>query len=334
MCCTSLRQSHRRPGFVRFRAEYGDGASIDSQPDKDDSDVPPIEKPAVAQTADELRLRGLPAEDVLKRVEQFFAEKFRYTTWLDEARRPRSNDTALARFLLNTRAGHCEYFATATVMLLREAGIPARYAVGFSVQERKGAQWIVRERHAHAWCLAWVNGAWRDVDNTPSSWSGVEAERASSWETLSDAWSRVWFEFSKWRWGKGEWKRYLIWLIVPLIALAAWRLMTQKQWNRARQKAAANGLSATRPGLDSEFYLVERRLKALGLDRRDGETLTAWLARIGHEEALLLPELSGLLTLHYQLRFDPAGLNGAERERLKSQSGKWVARNENSSVKR
>ena len=123
-------------------------------------------------------------------------------------------------------------------------------------------------------------------------------------------------------------------VIVPLIALAAWRLMTQKQWNRARQKTTANDWSAARLGLDSEFYLVEHQLKERGLDRREGETLTAWLTRIGHEGALHLTELSGLLTLHYRLRFDPAGLSGEQRELLRSRSKQWVARNENSSVKR
>ena len=41
---------------------------------------------------------------------------------------PRTEATPLADFLLRTRSGHCEYYATATVLLLRAAGIPARYA--------------------------------------------------------------------------------------------------------------------------------------------------------------------------------------------------------------
>jgi transglutaminase-like putative cysteine protease len=320
------------PGFVRFRALYDEGGSIDAPPDKDDGEVPGVERAAVTNLAAQLRLRDLPPEGALRTVAEFFAKDFRYTTW-QEPRRRRTNETALTEFLLKTRAGHCEHFATATTMLLRAAGVPTRYAVGYSVQEKKGAQWIVRERHAHAWCLAWVNGAWRDVDNTPASWAGIEAARASSWERISDAWSRVWYEFSKWRWGKGEWKRHLIWLVIPLIGLTVWRLMTQKQWSRARQKASANASVLAQLGLDSEFYLIEQKLLELDLERRGGETLAAWLARIGQEGGITTVGLAKLLTLHYRLRFDPAGLNAAERTALRSESMDWVGRNESLTAK-
>jgi len=321
------------PGFVRFRALYDEGASIDTPPDKDDSEVPGVERAAVTNVAGQLKLADRTPEESLKAVAAFLAKEFRYTTW-QEPRRRRSNDTALHEFLLKTRAGHCEHFASATTMLLRAAGVPARYAVGYSVQERKGKQWVVRERHAHAWCLAWVNGAWRDVDNTPASWAATEAARATGWEKISDAWSRVWFEFSKWRWGKGEWKRYLIWIVVPLIGLTVWRLMTQKQWSRARQKASTGTSALARLGLDSEFYLIERRLAELGLERREGETLASWLGRIGSEGGVSAAELARLLTLHYRLRFDPTGLNTGERTELKNETMEWLGRNGSLPAKR
>ncbi len=315
------------PGFVRYRALYDDGTSIDTPPDGGDLVVAPLEKPVIEQVGKELKLSGLRAEQALKTVEEFFANNFRYTTWLGEERRTRSAETALSRFLLKNRAGHCEYFATATVLLLREAGIPARYATGFSVQEKKGTQWVVRDRHAHAWCLAWVNGAWRDMDTTPASWSGIEAARAAFWERIADAWSRAWFEFSKWRWGKGDWKQYLIWLVIPLIAFAGWRLITQKQWNRARNKASDSPGGPARPGLDSEFFQIVQELAKLGLERRSGETLSAWLARIHTSEALKDGGLGPLLALHYRLRFDPAGLGQDGRSALSVQSEEWLHRN-------
>ena len=319
------------PGFVRYRALYDEGESIDTLPDSDDRDVPANERALIARVAEELGLANMTPEQALKAVAGYFARNFSYTTWLGERRWRRSNDTPLAEFLLKTRTGHCEYFATATVLLLRAAGVPTRYAVGYSVQEKKGDEWVVRERHAHAWCLAWVDGAWRDVDNTPGSWSAMEATRASAWERISDAWSKAWFGFSKWRWGKGEWRRYLIWVLVPLIGLAAWRLMSQKQWSRAGPKTSTRVGAVKRLGLDSEFYLIERRLIELGLERRDGETLSAWLTRISRESARDMADTRPLLTLHYQLRFDPAGLAPDERERLKKESALWVGRMESQS---
>jgi hypothetical protein len=313
------------PGFVRFHAVYEEGASIDTPPDKDDREVPGVEGAAVTNVIEELNLHGRAPEEALKTVATFLAKEFRYTTWQEPRRR--SNDTALREFLLKTRAGHCEHFASATTMLLRAAGVPARYAVGYSVQEQKGRQWVVRERHAHAWCLAWVNGAWRDVDNTPASWAAAEAARATGWEKISDAWSRAWFEFSKWRWGKGEWKRYLIWVVVPLIGLTVWRLMTRKQWSRATQKASPTANALARPGLDSEFYLIERKLAELGHERHEGETPASWLGRIGSEGGVGAADLKPLLLLHYRLRFDPAGLSIGERDGLTNQAMEWLGQN-------
>ena len=82
-----------------------------------------------------------------------------------------------------------------------------------------------------------------------------------------------------------------------------------------------------RLGLDSEFYLIERRLVELGLERCEGETLVAWLARIRREGDVSAADLTRLLTLHYRLRFDPAGLNTGERDALKSEATEWLGRN-------
>ena len=46
-----------------------------------------------------------------------------------------TNETALGRFLLHDRKGHCEYFATAMAVLLRHAGIPSRVVNGFASGE-------------------------------------------------------------------------------------------------------------------------------------------------------------------------------------------------------
>ena len=314
------------PGFYRVQSHYDEGASIDSPPDSFDEDIPKMERPALKQIADELMLHDLSPAKALKKVSEFFAREFQYTTWQGEPNRSQTNDSPLTRFLLKDRAGHCEHFATATVLLLREAGIPARYAVGYSVQERKGAEWIVRERHGHAWCLAWVDGAWHDVDTTPGSWVHTEATRATFWEKISDAWSNVWFTFSKWRWGPGEWKQHVLWLIVPLIALAGWRLMSQKQWNRARDKASDKGGRRSFPGIDSEFYLVEKTLAARGLERQPGETLAAWTKRVTTAQPAETQELTGLLSLHYRLRFDPSSLNARDRELFRTNVESWLAR--------
>jgi transglutaminase-like putative cysteine protease len=84
-----------------------------------------------------------------------------------------SNDCDPARpiadFLLNGKSGHCEYFASAAVALLRLQGVPARYVVGYYAHEPLGDGLVVRQRDAHAWAEAWIDGVgWVTVDATPA----------------------------------------------------------------------------------------------------------------------------------------------------------------------
>lgn len=90
----------------------------------------------------------------------------------------------LEDFVTTHRAGHCEYFAGALVMMLRSQNIPARMAIGY-----KGGEWNplgmyyqVQQLHAHAWVEAYLqrdqvpldslsredapNGAWLILDPT------------------------------------------------------------------------------------------------------------------------------------------------------------------------
>ena len=92
--------------------------------------------------------------------------------------------TPLGNFLLQRKTGFCEYFATATTLLLRMYGIPSRYVVGYAVFEksRLEGKYVVRKRHAHAWSEAFVDGRWIVVDSTPPNWKEKDLEQASIFE--------------------------------------------------------------------------------------------------------------------------------------------------------
>ena len=78
-------------------------------------------------------------------------------------------------FLQESHRGYCVHFATATVMLLRTMGIPARYVTGYSVKGIAGDWTIVTEDDAHAWVEYYVNGAgWIPLEPTPAV-SGTQA---------------------------------------------------------------------------------------------------------------------------------------------------------------
>jgi hypothetical protein len=322
------------PGLVIFDALYEPATTIDSPPDTNlDTYVPPKEMPALDQVIEELQLKQQSRRQVLHTLSAFFQDqhKFSYSSWQDLVERGRgTNVTPLARFLLRTRRGHCEYFATATVLLLRRLDIPARYAVGYAVHEASGKQYIVRQRDAHAWCMVWnrTSETWQDFDTTPASWAETEARRASPMQFLSDCWSRIVFEFAKFRWGQTHLRQYLLWGLAPVLVLLLYQIIFRSRRQNRPPNPDEAGAGTAWPGLDSEFYQVERKLVARGATRQPGEPLSAWLLRAGADPALadVRNRLRELLTLHYRYRFDPEGLNRTDRDALRREASGCLAR--------
>ncbi|MGH7347767.1 MAG: transglutaminase-like domain-containing protein, partial [Candidatus Rokuibacteriota bacterium] len=305
-------------GLVTYTALFAPDGPLDGPPIEADLHVPPRDAAVASLVAADLNLAGASPAEKVDTIAAYFRRNFRYSTWKGE--RPRK-ESALEEFLLNSRAGHCEYFATATTLLLRAAGVPARYAVGFSVQEwsRLEQRYIVRARHAHSWTLAYVNGAWRDVDTTPPVWADTEQSEASILEPLRDLWSFAGFLFSRWRWSEDDSGigRHIAWLLIPLVLLLVWRLYSRRRVGR-EGPGPRPGPAVARPGEDSEFYRIAERLQTAGLGRQAAEPPTTWIERIH------APDLAPILNLHYRYRFDPAGLSPSERESLKAHADAWL----------
>jgi transglutaminase-like putative cysteine protease len=76
---------------------------------------------------------------------------------------------AIDDFLFRTRVGFCGHYASAFVVLMRAASVPARVVTGYL-----GGEWIpyggyllVRQSEAHAWAEVWLEGrGWTRVDPT------------------------------------------------------------------------------------------------------------------------------------------------------------------------
>ena len=289
-----------------------------------DLQIPTNEIPALDAVVSELNLKGQSEEEALKTIGEFFETKFTFRMWQDADNRGEESSTPLSRFLLKTRAGHCEYFATATVLLLRDIGIPARYAVGYSVHEAGWNGYVVRQSDAHAWCLAWNDQKqiWEDFDTTPGT--GVESQhnRAALWVT--DAWWWVRFQFSKLRWGQTHLRNYILMGLVPVLVLLLFQILRRRKRRAAGKSAAPRAVAW--PGLDSEFYQIEKLMTERGLLRGPNETLADWLERASAEPSLaeLKDSLRALLRLHYRYRFDPNGLSDAHREELRREARAWL----------
>ncbi len=76
----------------------------------------------------------------------------------------------LAMFLFGVRRGHCEYFATAMAVMLRQVGIPSRLVNGFRAGDYNhlSNHWTVRQHDAHSWVEAYFPPyGWVEFDPTP-----------------------------------------------------------------------------------------------------------------------------------------------------------------------
>ena len=305
-------------GLVTYTTLFTQAGPLDAPPGEADLHVPSQEAAVAGRVVADLSLADRSPLEKVETIAAYFRRHFRYSTWKGERAR---KESALEEFLLSSRAGHCEYFATATTLLLRAAGVPARYTVGYSVQEwsRLEQRYIVRARHAHAWALAYVNGAWRDVDTTPAVWAETEQSETSFLEPAYDLWSFAVFLFSKWRWSEDDSGvgRYAAWLLIPLVLLLVWRLYSRQRVGR-EPAAAGPAVAVARPGQDSEFYRIADHLHATGLGRQTAEPRSEWIDRIH------AAELAPILDLHYRYRFDPLGLDATERATLRARAEAWL----------
>src|SRR5262245_26266228 len=88
---------------------------------------------------------------------------FRY----DESPATGSSEPLLT-FVTRTKAGYCQHFAGAMMLMLRMLGVPARVAVGFTSGSNQDGTWVVTDHDAHAWVEVWFPGVgWIPFDPTP-----------------------------------------------------------------------------------------------------------------------------------------------------------------------
>jgi hypothetical protein len=163
---------------------------------------------------------------------------------------------------------------------------------------------------------------WRDLDTTPAS--ALPAETSQTLQhKLSDAWSRMVYEFLRIRWGQTALREYILWIVIPILVL----LLGQILFSRRRRAITADkqGSADVWQGLDSELYQLEKPLRKKGVVRNADEPVARWLERGSQAVASLREEketVRELVNLHYRYRFDPNGLSDADRERLRQHASR------------
>jgi transglutaminase-like putative cysteine protease len=128
----------------------------------------PIEDPRVVELARRVTRDGATSYDKARLLENYLRTNYKYS--LDLLGTPNHPDP-LAMFLFDVRRGHCEYFATAMAIMLRQVGIPSRLVNGFHAGEnnRLSRHWIVHQYDAHSWVDAYLSPyGWVEFDPTPA----------------------------------------------------------------------------------------------------------------------------------------------------------------------
>jgi protein-glutamine gamma-glutamyltransferase len=147
--------------------------------------------PRVKQLAEKITESSHNEYDRAANIERYLKTHYAYTLDLTG---PKTDDP-LAYFLFTRRAGHCEYFAAAMTVMLRDLGIPARYVGGFLPGEYNdlGGDYIIRASDAHTWVEAYFPGyGWITFDPTPTGngrRNGFLSRLGLYWDWFQFAWS-------------------------------------------------------------------------------------------------------------------------------------------------
>jgi transglutaminase-like putative cysteine protease len=127
-------------------------------------------------------------------LESYLRTHYEYS--LNLPKNPDSKDP-LSFFLFDAKKGHCEYFASAMVVMLRSLGIPARLINGFRSGEynKIGDHWVVRQYNAHSWAEAYFPPyGWIEFDPTPSEIQIPQPTLARFFSNLTDTIDLWWWD--------------------------------------------------------------------------------------------------------------------------------------------
>ncbi|MBX3742816.1 MAG: transglutaminase domain-containing protein [Akkermansiaceae bacterium] len=306
-------------------------STIEVPPERQDYLLPKLEESTILRIAAEIGLHGEPTlKGKLDLISGWFAREFKYTRYLTtpvpgefalrrKGRENMSRGNAIAVFLTNHREGHCEYFATAASLLLRAAGTPSRYAVGFSVREMDGRrnEFLIRGTHAHAWCRVWdeEKEQWIDFDPTPGNWLAMEGIRPDWKQPFKDWLLRVREDFALWRTDTENRTGLAIGMMsFAVIALA---FIGRRLW---RSKHMVGPKASGRPVFDitrTPLHELEPMARKILGPRPPGLPFSRWLSGL---RGMLgdAGQLDEAIQLHQRLRYDPEPPGSTPVERLKT----------------
>jgi transglutaminase-like putative cysteine protease len=262
---------------------------------------------------------------------------------------PPLGEASIDDFLIGTRRGYCEHYASTFTYLMRAAGIPSRMVAGYLGGELNpyGEYLIVRQSDAHVWSEVWLSGkGWVRVDPTlavapqrveQGLAASLPPEERSSLGSLS-AWgpyARYWTNFrlgwdaagnqwNKWVLGysdtrqksllaqfgiKGDTRKGLATAI--LLATAAMMLMTFFYFLRISKKAAP-----AKDAVQTAYLRFCAKLERIGLGRTVSQGPLDYAAMVTALRHDLRTGVEEITDLYVRLRYGKGGSKN-DRKRLK-----------------
>ena len=226
-----------------------------------------------------------------------------------EVKRTRGVDAVIDLLTIH-REGHCELFASAMALLARTQGIPTRVVSGYRVSETNPITglMIVRERNAHTWVEAWVDGRWSTWDPTPMI-EMTTRTRSSRWDDGSEvaawAWDRVVTAF---------WHIGLMHVGIGAGVIAVVLLVVRRFTQRGAKRGAGDLLVAARPL--PAFESLATALERAGWVRTASEPLERFAGRVDRGGEPWSEDVADALVRYAELRYGGIGEERTIAQRL------------------
>lgn len=159
--------------------------------------LPKSFNPRIRALAERVTRKATTVFSKAKALESFLSTQYSYSLSRKDFTGP-----PLDNFLFEQKVGHCEFFATAFVIMLRSIGIHARQVSGFMGGDWNayGKYYAVRQSHAHAWAEVFLpRKGWTRFDpsprSAPSNFQGLLSSVEAYWDSLRLRWHKWVIEY-------------------------------------------------------------------------------------------------------------------------------------------
>ncbi|WP_040285148.1 DUF4129 domain-containing transglutaminase family protein [Sporosarcina koreensis] len=297
----------------------------------------PAELPArVSDLAAELTKDAPSVYQKAQAIERYFGRSgFVYSR--DNVAVPKEDDDYVDQFLFETKRGYCDNFSTSMVVMLRSAGIPARWVKGYAPGELKRDEdrkryYSVTNNQAHSWVEAYMPGyGWMPFEPT-IGFNGVstitydieaaEDDRQQEEELKRPELDKKKEEAQTAKRKKSaagglldlvpDWMKSGVTLasagagIAAAVSLGLW--FTRKKWLPRLHVRRARKQSGGWRQFEKEYSLLLRQLERIGITRPPGVTLAAYAGEVDR--------LRGDTAMSELTRTYEQGLYGNEKQDL------------------